>query len=422
MGVSQVLAGNTAAVRCPFPHYRETQEAAGVYHDAETDVYVVSDPALIFKVANEPAIFSSRNPQGPQVFKAIDDAREILEKSEPELFRKFEVMLSRGAVLFTADPPDHARHRRMFIKALSRGAVLQAQPTVRAICTELIDGFIGDGEVELMSAYATPVPVLALATFLGVGPERALDFGRWAKALNAANGHSMDEEELRENIATQLEFLEFLEAEIERRREAPGDDLLSMMLEVGRDESEIPLTVDEMLALGTQFVAAGADTTSNLIGSGTYQLVSDPELMKEVRSDSALIRPFVEESLRLESPVQGLHRVTTEETELGGVHIPADRYVYLLYAAANRDPDMFDEPDSYRLDRSGAAHFGFGRGPHTCLGAQLARTVASIAFEVLLSRLTDLQLTEPDNQNDINVDTYVLRGPRTLPLSFKPPQ
>jgi cytochrome P450 len=308
----------------------------------------------------------------------------------------------------------------MLIKALSRGAILRAEPTVRAICSELIDGFAADGKVDLVSAYAVPAPVMALRVFLGVDSDRTADFGRWAKALNSATGHVLSDDELRESTEAQLEFLDFLESEVADRKLDPGDDILSMLLDAGREEAEHPLTMDEITALATQFVAAGSDTTSNLIGMGMYQLASDAELMGKVSGNPALIRPFVEESLRLESPVQGMYRIATQDTVLNEVEIPAGKYVYMLYAAANRDPSTYEDAEGYRLDRSKSAHYAFGRGPHTCIGASLARTVAYIAFETLLARVTDIKLADPSAGADINVGSYILRGPNSLQLTFRP--
>jgi cytochrome P450 len=419
-GMSRVLAGEPDAVRCPFPHYRSAAAANGVYHDAATDLYVVTDPRLITEACMKSGIFSNANPQGPQVLDAIKTAHRLFDDEDPDVVAKFELLSLRGGVLFTADPPEHTRHRRLLIKALSRGAVLKVEPEIERICRQLIDSFAEAGRVELVFAYSGPATILGLAKLLGVASERTRDFGHWADAVNIANGHSLTDDEVRDSMMAQLELLEFLEAEFTQRRGEPGDDLLSMILNAGSEDSDEPLSMDEMIAMAAQLIAAGAGSTSKLISMAMYTLASDRDLMSRVTRDKGLLEPLIEETLRLQSPVQGLYRLTTRDTTLGSTAIPAGRYVYLLYAAANRDPSVFESPDRCQVDRRAQAHFAFGRGPHTCPGASLARSVASIALETLLDSLDDIRLAQADSPPDLDLSSYLMRGIRSLPLTFRP--
>lgn len=416
--ISDVIQGKREAVRCPYPAYAQLQVAGGVYHDPQSDIFVVTHHALIAKVNTNPAVFSNQNPMGPTVMDAVHAVQRVLASADEAFIKKAELVLARGVgVLFTADPPVHTRHRKLLNKALTPKAVARIEPQVREACNHLIDGFADRGRVDLVPEYAVPAPVLALAILLGVPPERARDFNGWAEAINAAIGRSLTDDEVRNSINGQMEFWEFFEAEFADRMANPQQDLLTAVVNA-REEGERPLTLDEMVSFASQFIGAGADTTSKLLAMGTYMLANDPSLAAQLRQDPGLIPRFIEEALRLESPVQGLFRLTTQDTELGGVPIPAGKYVWVVYAAANRDPDVFEDGDEFRLDRGRMPHYAFGHGPHSCIGSALARSVARIGFETLLERLEGIALAEEGAPADFDLNSFVMHGMRSLDLTF----
>lgn len=183
-----------------------------------------------------------------------------------------------------------------------------------------------------------------------------------------------------------------------------------------RSEGDEPLTLNEMVGFCSQLIGAGADTTTKQISSAMLMLCRDDELMTRVRSDFELLPRFLEESLRLESPVQGLFRVATCEVEVGGVTIPAGAHVWVVYASGNRDESVFDRPDELDVDRERLrSHLAFGHGPHSCIGAPLARAVSRIGFEVLLGRLDDIRLADDGFVPDFD-PSYIMHGMRSLPL------
>lgn len=417
---SAVFGQDQDAMRCPYPHYAQLRRTAPVFHDPEHDIYVVSRHADIERVNTQPRLFSNQNPMGPTVSGAIAAVQRALSDVTPEFAERVRVVMSRGDVLFTQDPPDHSRHRRILNKALTPRSVARIEPRIRELCHALVDGFATsgqEGEVDLVPAFCSPAPVQALATLLGVPVENSGDFARWADAINATIGTAMTDEALLATLETQIEFWTFFEREIADRRENPRDDLLTAVVQA-RNEGDAPLTANEMVGFCSQLIGAGADTTTKLISSFMLMLCEDPDLMARVRTHPEDLPRCLEEGLRLESPVQGLFRVTTADTELGGVQIPAGAHVWVVYASGNRDDEVFDRPDTYDPERTRLrSHQAFGHGPHSCIGAPLARAVARIGFEVLLERLDDIRLAEPGFVPQYD-PSYIMHGMQHLPLRF----
>jgi len=405
------------AMRCPYSHYEELRRTAPVFHDPEYDIYVVSRHADIEKVNTQPRLFSSQNPMGPTVSGAIAAITRAMTDVTPEFAERVRVVMSRGDVLFTKDPPDHSRHRRILNKALTPRSVARIEPRIRQMCHDLIDLFPAGGTVDLVPAFCSPAPIHALATLLGVPLAHSTDFARWADAINSTIGTQMSDEELLGTLETQIEFWTFFENEIADRAENPHDDLLTAVVQA-RNEGDTPLTPNEMVGFCSQLIGAGADTTSKLISSFMLRLCEDPGLMVRLRAHPEDLPRSLEEGLRLESPVQGLFRVATAATELGGVAIPDGAHVWVVYASGNRDDAVFDRPDEFDADRDRLrAHQAFGHGPHSCIGAPLARAVARIAFEVLLERLDDIELADPAFVPRFD-PSYVMHGMQSLPLRF----
>lgn len=403
------------AIRCPYPYYGPVRAAGPVYHDLEHDIYVVSRYEDIERVNTQPRLYSNRNPMGPTVTAAIAGMQRVLAGVSPERAAKAGTVMSRGNVLFIADPPAHTRHRQILNRALTPTAVGRLEEPIRRACHQLVDAFPNDGPVDLVREYATPGPIRALALLLDVPPERGADFGRWANAINASIGANMTDAQILATIDVQMEFWEFFERELDRREPAPGADLLSALVVAARD-GDPPLTRDEMVGFCSQLIGAGADTTTKLISSATLQLCRHPDLLARLRARPADIPAFLEESLRFDAPVQGLFRVATQDTELGGVRIPAGAHVWVVYGSGNHDERVYAASDVLDPDRPGVrSHLAFGYGPHFCIGAPLARAVARIAFEVLLERTTEFGLEDPAFVPRYD-PSYVMHGMQALPL------
>jgi cytochrome P450 len=410
-----IFALEPDAVRCPYPHYASLRQAGRVFHDAERDVYVVSHHADIVAVNTRPQVFSNQNPMGPAITEAMQRLGRVLATRPAAFQARAMTVLRRGDVLFTADPPEHSRHRRILNKAMTPSAVRAIEPLIEAQCRALAEAFVPGTRFDLLSAYARPAPVLALATLLGVPLSRADDFYRWASAINATIGTAIGDDELLAAIDAQMEFWDYFEAEIQARIASPGGDLLSAVTQA-RSESDAPLSINEMVGFCSQLVAAGSDTTTKLIAAAVYLLARDPALDQAVRADSERIPAFLEEVLRLEPPVQGMFRVATAPFELDGVVIPVGALVWSLYGSGNRDAAVFACPDAVDLNRPNPrGHLSFGHGPHVCIGATLARAVARIAMQELLAHCPRIELAEAGFVPDFE-PSYVMHGMTALPV------
>ncbi|MFP8873988.1 MAG: cytochrome P450, partial [Myxococcota bacterium] len=215
-----------------------------------------------------------------------------------------------------------------------------------------------------------------------------------------------------------VEMQHYLVAKLDAKRAAPQQDILSD-LATGRLAGERLLTREEALGIAEQVLVGGNETTTNAIASGLLLLLRHPEVLKAVRRDPGHIPRLIEETLRLESPTQGLLRLTTCDTELLGTAIPKGRFVHLRFAAANRDPSVFAEPRRLDLKRRNAgAHMAFSQGEHHCLGAPLARQEMHLAFEMLLERFDDLSL-DCDEAELTYLPSFTLRALKTLPIRYR---
>jgi cytochrome P450 len=286
------------------------------------------------------------------------------------------------------------------------------------IADALIDGFAADGECDFVEQFAAPFPALAIAELLGVSAEQRSEFGRWSNVAVAAL--SGDDLSAYAHAKAMLEG--YIEAGCDERAALleSGDnvpeDVLTVLTLARRDRT---LSREEALHLGYQLLVAGHETTTSLLGMMLYRLLERPALMTALRSDHDLIPIAVEEALRFDSPVHGLFRTNADECVVGGVAIPKRSKLQVTYAAANRDPQQFAEPDEFRLDRDRretARHVAFGWGIHFCIGAPLARLEARVAFEQLLARLEQIELAGEPTRND----SFVLHGLTQLPIRYRP--
>ncbi|RZV45527.1 MAG: cytochrome P450, partial [Sphingomonadaceae bacterium] len=219
-----------------------------------------------------------------------------------------------------------------------------------------------------------------------------------------------------------VEYQKYMKSKIEERREHGGDDLLNDLVEA-RVEGETPLTDEEIMSIMQQFMVAGNETTTSTIAGAMLQLIRNPDQMAKAKAaaggrDPKLIQNMVEEALRYETPTAGMWRLVTQDTELGGHAIPKGAMVQLRYAAANRDPKKFENPDKFDVERKNArAHLAFGKGPHMCVGNMLSRKEMLVAFDELLERLDNFEIT--DESGIAILPNILLRGVTKLPITYE---
>ena len=272
----------------------------------------------------------------------------------------------------------------------------------------LLDEVEGQGQFDLHDDYAFPLPVVIISEMLGVPREDIQKFKFWSDASVEAMGAKDPTPWVKD-----LEELEaYLQEQIEdrRARRGEGDDLICRLVRVEEDGEG--LRNEDVNSIVRQLLVGGNETTTSLITNCVWRLLQNPELYRRVVDDPSLIDKAIEESLRYDPPVLGLYRNTTRDVELRGKTIPKGSKVMMCYAAANRDPEVYDDPNTFSLDRPNKRHLAFGLGVHFCLGAELARLEARTALKALTERFPNLSLV---NDGD-RIKPFFLWGRRTLPV------
>ena len=390
----------------PEQHLARLRADAPVHFIDSLKAYFVVRHDLVSEALRRPEVFSSQFPKSVLPLSE-DDQRALAEALADGL--------PRPKTMITADGGVHTRYRRLVSKAFSPRAIAVLEPTVRTITTKLIDSWIDRDRIELVEDFAVPLPVEVIANALNVPEDRLADFRRWSDATVLTFGATPTVDERVAAIRTVQELQRFFVAALEERRRAPQDDLLTGLLEarIDDDDEEVddkrPLDVPEMVSLVQELLVGGNETTTKLIAEMVRLLAADPGRWEHLRAHPEAIPTVVEESLRLASPAQAMWRLATEDIELGGVAIPAGSRVVLSYASANRDEGLYDQPDEFDPDRANLTeHLAFGRGPHFCIGASLARLEARVAFEELARRVQSLSL--PDTNDFPYNPSFLLRG------------
>jgi cytochrome P450 len=305
------------------------------------------------------------------------------------------------------DPPDHTRLRRLVAAAFTPRRVEALRPRICQITTELLDAIAVHETVDLIEAFAGPLPLQVICELLGVPVEDRFAFGDWSAIIAAGPAR---QHELPDALAGLLVRIRAMLAD---RAAHPGDDLVSGLLAVRAEGDR--LSADELTSMVFMLVITGSETTVNLIGNGVLALLEDRDRWTRLRREPGLLPSAVEEFIRFEPPIAiTTQRRATTTIELGGRTIPAGSRVMVSLAEANRDAARFAHAGELRLDRAPTAHLGFGYGIHHCIGAPLARVQAQVAFAALLARFPDLNLAVPIGE--VGRRTDFQRGVTHLPV------
>ena len=373
-------------VRCPHAAHARLREQ-GPVHRA-----VAPDGSAIWLVTRY-----------DDVRAALADPRLSLDKANAAGgYRGLSLPPALDANLLNMDAPEHTRLRRITAKAFASRKTDGLRSRVREIADDLLAAIDDRSEVDLMAAYAGPLPIAVICELLGVDADARPDFRAWTDELLAPSTKDGAASAMRSLYGYLLEL-------IARKRAQPGEDVLSTLL----DEQE-RLTEDELLSTAFLVLFAGYENTVNLIGNGLAVLLKHPEQLAALRANPDLLPSAVEEVLRFDPPpLLSIRRFPLEDVEIGGVRIPAGDTVMLSLVSAHRDPARFADPDSLDLGRTGNPHLAFGHGPHFCLGASLARMEAEVAFGALLDRFPDLALAPGELRWR---PSFRNRGPLALPV------
>ena len=307
-------------------------------------------------------------------------------------------------MIILMDPPRQAELRRVLQKAFTAKRIGSQESLIRHTARALLDAIPSEAEVDLVSTFTGPFPIMVIAEMLGVDPcDRDL-FKQWSNGIMATTAG--DYESLIRNYD---HIFDYFRGVVAARRTSPRDDLVTALVQAEVDEHK--LTDDDILGFCALLLIAGNETTTNLLGNAATVLAAHPDPRAQIVADMSLLPNAIEEVLRFEGPVPTLTRTTTTDVEIGGHTISAGEKVMLLLAAANRDPRVFDDADRFDIHRVARKHIAFGSGIHFCMGANLARLEARIAFEELLSRFPEYRVTS-DTLSYFN--TPSIRGPKAL--------
>lgn len=312
--------------------------------------------------------------------------------------------------LLALEPPDHTRLRSLVHKAFTGRQIERLRSRIAALSDALVDAIEPRGEADLLTAFATPIPVTVIAELLGVPTAMNAHLLAWSHAM--VGMYELARTPAQEQAAVQAtqEFVAYLRDYVERRRAAPEDDLISVLL--AAEEQGERLTEDELIATCIQLLNAGHEATVHVIGNGLLALLQHPAQLARLRSEPALIAPAVEELMRYDPPLHLFTRWALEDLEYRGQRFRRGDQVAVLLGAANRDPAVFAAPDTLDIARMPNPHVSFGGGIHYCIGAPLARLELQVALPILLQRLPGLRLAaEP-----VYRDAYHFHGLTALPV------
>lgn len=404
MAVEELLARLMGDEPDPFPLYDELRETGGGVHRL--------DPLgwLAFRYDDIAAIGRDNRTYSSEMF--WDTTAGLHDATDPVQARFMRV--SEKQFMFH-DPPAHTRMRSAMQPAFTGHASRRWRPIIEARAKTLLDRFAPGQEAEFMREFAGAVPVAIIADILGVPERDQVDFRRWSTAFAATFDPGILGAARTEAIHTASELVEYLRGEIDARRRAPGDDLISALLAATDDAGE-PLPDDELLGSLALLLVAGNDTTVNLLGNGLSLLFDHPDVLAAAVADPDGMPAVVEEMLRLDPPLHLDARKTTRPVTLGGQDIPAAAPVFMVLPAANRDPRVFAEPAAFDPARDPNRHLTFMPGHHHCIGAPLARLEGQIVFTRLLERFPDIAPgAEPPARR---VTNKIARGWLTRPVRF----
>jgi cytochrome P450 len=410
-------------VEDPYPYFDDLRAAGPVLPLSHLGVVAVTGYDEACAVYRDTETFSSCNAViGPFATFPVplegDDVSDVVDR--------YRDQLPMHEHMVTMDPPDHTRERALIMRLLTPKRLKDNEAFMWRLAEQQLDEFVAEGRCEFIGAYAQPFAMLVVADVLGVPEEDHRRF-REGFGLSATVGEvgAGEEGSPGENPLGWLDgwFSEY----IEDRRRTPRKDVLTDLALATYPDGSTP-DVTSVVRTATFLFAAGQETTARLLASALRHLAEHPELQDELRADRSRIPDFLDEMLRVESPVKADFRLARRSTTVGGVDIAAGTPVMLLNGAANRDPRRFECPAEFHVDRPNAgAHIAFGRGNHSCPGGPLARVEGRVSLERILDRMRNIRLSEehhgpPGDRRFHYEPTWILRGLTKLHLEFDAPE
>ena len=403
--------------QCPYPAYQTLRDEAPVYRQPGTDIYVVTRYDDVRRVLMDPETFPSGSAGTAYRMKTGN-----IERQQRVAERFAQHGWVPGPTLASRDDPNHKQMRAMFNEAFKPSRIKEIDPKVERLAYELIDGFLADGRCEWVSQFAVPLPLFIIGEQMGAPREDMWRIKSWTDAFFHRISMMLPEEREFEMVDREIEGQHYFQPIFERLRAQPDQSLISVLVNTVIEGWGRPLNDGELHAemMADTFVG-GSETTTNALAAGMKLLIENKDVWRQLKSDpERYMKTFVEEVLRLESPVQSLMRFCAKDTEIGGTIIPDGALINVRYAAANRDERAFECPEKLDLARPRAgAHLAFGSGVHHCLGAPLARRELAWGFTAVVDRFADMGFAEGKNDFAIHPH-FLLRSLKALHIEFEP--
>ncbi len=371
----------------PYPTYAWFREHEPVAYNKALDAWFLFRFEDVLRALHDHAVFIS----GEGVSLAAGDPAKV------------------GRTLIGSDDPVHHQLRSAISAHFTPRAVARFEPRVRELVDAHVGAFAERGSCELMAEFAIPVPIIVVGDLLGVRPEDRAQFRLWADDL--VHQDPTRPSTIEAAKAASAAIAAYFREVIEDRRRHPAEDLITALLATTVDGEALP--DGDLLGFAFLLIAAGTETTTNLVGNAALVLAAHPSQRAALVADPSLIAGAVEEVLRWDAPVQGLARVTVENLTVAGTELPSGSRVQLRYGSANRDPAEFADAERFDIHRRITRHVGLGHGVHYCLGASLSRLEGRIMLESLLARVPSWEVTHVDRHPSLEV-----RGPAHLSLAW----
>lgn len=388
----------------PYPTYAALRDKSPVHYEPELDLWIVSRHSDVVTTALNTGDFSSEG-----------SVQSTTQPYPAEVLSILDGGIGDMIWMTSSDDPDHRRVRSLVNKVFTPKRVRDMEPQIERYVHTLINGFVEEGETDIIESFAWPLPLWGLAEILGVPREHLGKLHQWSYEWLRLMQLTDPISDLVGYAHSFVELQHYVLAALEDRQAHPRDDLMTALLESSR-EVDPPLRLNQLAWVPMNLIIAGHVTVTRAIGSGLATLLGRPEELSKLQgADEHAMTAAVEEILRYESPAQGLFRTVRRDVEIDGVMIPEGSKVMLHFGSANRDPKVFTEPEKFRPDRDDVRHHvAFGKGVHFCVGAPLARAELKHSFRGLLDRLPNLRRVGSGERDTI----FFARGWSSLPLTW----
>lgn len=378
--------------RDPYPFYRQLSRQSPLISDQQGSTWMVFDYPTVKHILSRPEQFSSDlTPPHSQLLKW----------------------------LVYSDPPEHTHLRNIFTRSFLAQGFADLEPRILSVAHELLNQHIRYGEMDLVSSFSVPLPARIITEFMGIPQRDQRRYIHHNELMQNLSGTLLSTQmkpyQVQQYQRLQKDFYGYLQRLIQERRKTSQKDLISALIQAENEGAA--LDTEDMISFMQMMYSGATETTTNLLSNAVITLLEHPQVLQELLNTPELLPGAIEELLRFRSPIQTLIRKTKTTVQLHGRSIPPNRYIFAMIGAANRDPEIFRDPDRFDIHRSPNPHIAFGYGPHYCMGMQLARMEARIAIPLVFQRLKHLRLasTRPWEPQKVQ---YML-GPAQLQVLFQ---